>query len=91
MARSITTALSNEFSADTLRPYYACKVTFPNTQGSGDVVHKMWTGNYPLTIGSDTFEGLGEFISVSDVSETSDMSASGLSISIVANPTFLTV
>lgn len=91
MARSISTDLSNEFSADTLRPYYACKVTFPNTQGSGDVVHKMWTGNYPLTVGSDTFDGLGEFISISDVSETSDMSASGLSISLIANPTFLTV
>ena len=91
MARSITTDLSNEFSADTLRPYYACKVTLPHPTASYNEIHKMWTGNYPLTIGSDTFDGLGEFLSISDVSETSDMSASGLNISLIANPSNLTV
>lgn len=92
MARSISTDLSNEFAADTLRPYYACKVTLPAAVGSNTfTTHKMWTGNYPLTVGSDTFEGLGEFLSVSDLAETSDMSASGLKISIIANSENLTV
>lgn len=90
MARNITTDLAEQFTAESLRPYMACHITFPDANGD-DQVHKMWTGDYSLTVGSDTYDGLGNLLQISDVSENSDLGASGITITLVATPEFIQV
>ena len=85
MARTLPTDLTTQFTADSLQPYIACKITLPNTNNQGTTVHKIWTGTGNLTVGSDIFDGAGDFMSVSDVTENQDLGASGLSISLIAS------
>ena len=90
MARTLPTQLAAEFQDDELRPFFAVQITFPDANGN-DVVNKFWTGLGNLFVSPDTYTGLGDLLSVSDVTENADLGASGLKIQLQATSEFVTI
>jgi|TARA_R100000479_G_C6279278_1_gene162357 hypothetical protein len=95
MARDLSESFQDDLNESVIRPFYACHVTLPNTNGSGTVTHKMWTGDYDFTYYHDgathTYAGAGSLLGVSDVTENADLQASGLEIKLIASAEFITV
>ena len=42
----------------------------------------LWSGDYDLVIGSDTYTGAGTLLSISDIEDTLELKSSGLSVSL---------
>lgn len=74
MARTLPSALSAEFNADELKPFYAVELLFD----SGDL--RFWTGYGDITANSETWTGSGTVISFSSTNEATDLSANGMSL-----------
>jgi len=97
MARNLITNQVDELTADTLRPCYAVLIDLPNPVNAGITTHAFWTGDYDFrkAIYPDNayydFIGAGNLLSVSEGSETSDLSANGLSISLMATTDIISV
>jgi hypothetical protein len=75
MARNITTAFTNEVDANVLSPFIAVHLAF------SDEVN-MWTGYGEITFGGKTYLGMGNFLGVSIGSETTELKASGVDLSL---------
>lgn len=75
MARSLPAALSTEFAADQLKPFYAVELSFD----SG--VLRFWTGLGEITANSVVFDGAGMVLGISSPNEGMDLSANGITIS----------
>lgn len=43
---------------------------------------RMWTGNYPLSFGGETWHGVGDLVSATEVSESLDGASSGMSVTL---------
>ena len=80
MARSITTAFNNALKAEALRPFLAVELEF----STGSLL--IWNGYGDLTCtaggSSKTFTGLGDLINVSSVSESDQVEAVGVALSL---------
>jgi hypothetical protein len=76
MARTLPSALSAEFNADELRPFYAVELLFD----SGDL--RFWTGYGDITANSETWTGSGTVITFSSTNEATDLSANGMVINL---------
>ncbi len=76
MSRNLTTAVSNQLSADELQPFFAIKLNFD----SGSL--KLWTGYGDITVDSETYTGGGQFLAVSPVEETVEVAARGVTMSL---------
>jgi hypothetical protein len=76
MARTLPSALSAEFNADELKPFYAVELLFD----SGDL--RFWTGYGDITANSETWTGSGTVISFSSTNEATDLSANGMTITM---------
>lgn len=74
MARSLPAALSTEFGKRELEPFYAVEMLFD----SGDV--RFWTGIGDITANSETWQGAGTVLSISNSTENTELSADGLSL-----------
>jgi len=72
MSRDITAGFEAEIEADELRPALLVKLEF----GSGDVL--AWTGVGDLIYDSETYTGLGNFLTISPVQESQKLEANGL-------------
>ena len=75
MARTLPAALSTEFGAAQLKPFYAVELGF----SSGTV--RFWTGYGTITANSVEWSGAGMVLSMSSPSEKIDLSADGITIS----------
>jgi len=75
MARTIGTDFSNQLSSSQTRPFYA--VEFIYTQPL-----RIWTGYGDFQVLNQTYLGLGNLISISDIKETAETKASGISIEV---------
>lgn len=76
MSRNLTTAVSNQLSADELEPFFAIKLNFD----SGAL--RLWTGYGDITVASETYTGGGQFLGISPVEETVEIAARGVSMSL---------
>lgn len=76
MARTLPSALSAEFNADELKPFYAVELLFD----SGDL--RFWTGYGDITANSETWTGSGTVIAFSSTNEATDLSANGMAINM---------
>lgn len=72
MARDLTSGFTDEITADTLRPAYLMKADFK----SGSVY--AWTGFRSIDYESNTYTGLGDFISITSYQETQEVAANGV-------------
>lgn len=76
MARSLESAMSTAVAADLVRPIFLCQLAFP----SGNV--NLWSGIGDLTVDSVDYVGAGTLLGVSDISESSDVQANGIRVSL---------
>lgn len=76
MARSIESTMSTAVSADLVRPIFLCQLAFP----SGNV--NLWSGIGDLTVDSVDYVGAGTLLGVSDISESADVQANGIRVSL---------
>lgn len=76
MARSLESAMSTAVVADLVRPIFLCQLAFP----SGNV--NLWSGIGDLTVDSVDYVGAGTLLGVSDISESSDVQANGVRVSL---------
>jgi hypothetical protein len=80
MSRSLTTALNNELISSEMNPFMAVSLDF-----SGGTF-LSWTGYGDITFGGDTYIGSGDIINVGAISETSEVRANGMQITLSGLP-----
>lgn len=80
MARNLHSDFDTAVQASEVHPILIAKI---NTSG-GDV--RVWTGIGDLTFDSETYTGTGDLGGVSEISEKSDMSATGLTFTLSGIP-----
>ena len=76
MTRTLTTAVTNLLDDDVVNPFIAVKIPFP----SGAM--RVWTGLGDITVDSETYSGVGSFLSISSITESSEVKATGLTKSL---------
>jgi len=76
MSRTLTTAMSNALVADVVRPIYLVRMVFD----SSDL--NVWSGMGDLSYDSETYTGLGDLLSISEIKETADVQATGMNVSL---------
>ena len=76
MSRTLTTAMSNALVADVVRPIYLVRMVFD----SSDL--NVWSGMGDLSYGGETYTGLGDLLSISEIKETADVQATGMNVSL---------
>lgn len=74
MTRTVSSGFLSALDDPELEVFYAVKLEFD----SGTL--KFWTGYGNKTIGSDTYTGTGNLLQISEVEETSDLSARGATL-----------
>jgi hypothetical protein len=74
VARTLPAALSTEFEAAQLKPFYAVELDFD----SG--VLRFWTGYGTITANGEEWDGAGTILGISSPNENIDLSADGLTI-----------
>lgn len=72
MARTLPSALSTQFNATELKPFYAVELLFD----SGDV--RFWTGYGDITANGEDWTGTGLVMGITSSNETTDLSANGM-------------
>lgn len=78
--RDVTTPVLNALDDSVVEPFFAIDIDFDTAP-----VY-IWNGYGNLTIGSKTYLGAGELLSLSEVQETTEMEARGASISMTGIP-----
>lgn len=76
MARALTSAMQAAIAASVVRPVLLIEQAFR----SGTAY--IWTGIGPLSWNSQTWLGVGDLLSVSELEENADISAKGITISL---------
>ena len=80
MTRTLTTAVTNLLDDDLVNSFIAVKIPFP----SGAM--RVWTGLGDITVDSETYSGVGSFMSINPIIESSQIEATGLTISLSGVP-----
>ena len=80
MSRTLTSGMTGVTTADVVRPAYFVRMVF-NDGGSPGFLN-IWTGIGDLAFDSNTYTGLGDLLGISEITETSDMSASGINVTL---------
>jgi hypothetical protein len=83
MSRTISPAVLAELSAGVIRPAVFVESQFP----SGWV--RLWTGLGEITWGGRTWAGAGTLLGIGDIEETTDVVATGTTITLSGVPTDL--
>ena len=83
MSRELTQATIDSLSEATVYPFFAVELLF---DGANTI--RMWTGQGTLTLGGGTeWVGLGTLLSISEISETSNIDVRGASVTLTGVPT----
>lgn len=76
MSRTLTTAMSNAATASVVRPIFLIKMAFDST------TLNIWNGVGDLTFDSATYSGMGDLLGISQIDESSDISARGINVTL---------
>lgn len=80
MSRDITAAVSTAIEAAEIAPFFAVDLALDDTP------LYLWTGYGDLTIGAKTYLGAGQLLTISTVEETTEMQATGASLTLSGIP-----
>ena len=83
MSRDITSAVNTILESDNLSPFLAVDLAFDG----GHFV--CWTGYGNISFGGTTFIGGGDFLNVSQISETAEIQANGINVTLSGIPSDL--
>lgn len=81
MSRDISTVIAQSLSDEVLSPFFAIDLEFD----SGTL--RLWTGVGAKVINGETYVGAGNFLQISEMRETAELRASGVTLSLNAIPT----
>lgn len=76
MSRVLSNAMKEMAVAKVVRPIFLVHMVFDSSELN------IWSGVGDLSFDSVTYTGLGDLLSISDIKETSDISATGISVSL---------
>jgi len=76
MARTLGTNFEAELAAGEVQPFFAVLMEFDG----GDV--RVWNGYGDITIDGETYVGSADFLNLGEITETSEVQAAGVSISL---------
>ena len=80
MSRTLTTSMRNALVADTVRPIYLVRMVFDSSESPAEL--NLWSGVGDLSYGGETYLGVGDLLAISQIKESSDISATGMNISL---------
>jgi len=83
MSRTIAASIISKLSDDAVYPFYALDLNFDSSP-----VY-IWTGLGDITFGGNTYTGAGNLLQISEVHETQDISARGMTLSLSGVPSSL--
>lgn len=83
MTRTIASGIISKLSNDVVYPFYAVDLNFDSTP-----VH-AWTGLGEITISGNTYTGVHDLLQISEVQETQEVAARGMTISLSGIPSDL--
>lgn len=84
MARDITSSVQTASEAQVVRPAWAAEVEI-----SGGFI-RAWSGSGDITVGGEVYTGVGSLGGISEVEETEDLRATGITISLTGvDPVYL--
>ena len=76
MSRVLSAAMKEMAVAKVVRPIFLVRMVFDSSQLN------IWSGVGDISFDSVTYTGLGDLLSISDIKETSDISATGINVSL---------
>lgn len=80
MSRDIATVIAQSLDDEVLQPFFAVDLEFD----SGTL--RLWTGVGAKVIDGNTYTGAGNFLQVSEMRETAELRASGVTLSLNGIP-----
>lgn len=80
MSRTLTTAMRDETIASVVRPAYFVRMIFDS--GESPNVLNLWNGVGDLAFGGNTYTGVGDLLAISQITETADIQATGINVSL---------
>lgn len=83
MSRSLSTVVAATIGAKVVEPFFAIDLMFT----SGPLY--LWTGVGSTTIAAKSYVGSGNLLNISEVSETSEIAATGATITLAGVPSAL--
>ena len=83
MTRTIAASIISKLSNDTVYPFYAVDLNFDSTP------IYAWTGLGEITLNSNTYTGTGQLLQISEVQETQDIAARGMTLTLSGIPSGL--
>lgn len=83
MSRDLNSDLITQITSAAYRPFFAIQATLDST------TLRLWTGIGDLSISGITYSGVGEFLSIGDLEEASDISVKGLNLTLSGIPSDL--
>lgn len=83
MGRTIAASIISKLDDAEVYPFYAVDLLFDNTPVYA------WTGLNEITLNSNTYTGVGDLLQISDVQESQDISAKGMTLTLSGIPSDL--
>lgn len=83
MSRNIAASIISKFTDKTVYPFYAVDLNFTNNP-----VH-VWTGLGSITLGATEYIGTGHLLQISEIQETQDIAATGMTLQMSGIPSGL--
>ena len=80
MSRTLTSGMLGVTTAEIVRPAYFVRMVFDS--GESPNVLNIWNGIGDLAFGGNTYTGTGDLLSISQITETADIQASGINVSL---------
>ena len=77
MSRSLNSTINTAIASSSLEIFFAVDLLF-----DGSNALYLWTGLGNININSNTYVGVGDLLSISGITETADLSAQGISLSL---------
>jgi hypothetical protein len=76
VSRTLTSGMLGVTTADIVRPAYFVRMVFDSS------VLNIWSGIGDLAFGGNTYTGTGDLLSISEITETADIQATGIKVSL---------
>tara|TARA_R110000823_G_scaffold164574_2_gene296871 strand:- start:13 stop:654 length:642 start_codon:yes stop_codon:yes gene_type:complete len=80
MSRVLTSGMTAVTTADVVRPIYLIRMVFDSGESPNEL--NIWSGNGDLSYDSETYVGVGDLLSISEIKETSDIEATGVNVTL---------
>jgi hypothetical protein len=80
VSRTLTSGMTAVTTADVVRPVYFVRMVFDS--GESPNVLNLWNGIGDLAYGGNTYTGVGDLLSISQITETSDIQATGINVNL---------